>query len=98
MSWTDDLDFMDELFGLGFFGVSGFIIFIFVCVFCWCSHKNTMEHGIKMKIVDIGTCTEECVIKVKRVDDDTVVEQRTTKGKVFVNDIVTCNDTKCYKD
>lgn len=67
----------------------------------YCHHREIMNEGTQMEVVEVGTCTRrECVIKVITTDaklDDTFFE-KVTSSKVFVGDLVMCGFKTCYKD
>ena len=101
MGWTDGLS--DSNFMMPWFGIGGIILFIFVCLFTYCHHREIMSEGTQMEVVEVGSCTRrECAIKVKQTDgkleDDATLLEKVTSSKVFVGDLVMCGFKTCYKD
>lgn len=100
MGWTDGLGESDFL--MPWFGIVGFILFLAVCLFSYCHHREIMADGTKMEVVAVGTCTrKECAIKVRPMGaklEDTTTFEKTTGGKIFVGDLVMCGFETCYKD
>ena len=96
MSWTDGLNDSDTL--LPFFGFLGLVVFIIICLFTYCQHKEVIKNGTSMVVIEIGTCTsDKCVIRVKSNDAELTFE-KIIKGSVFVGDTVICSSEICYKD
>jgi len=100
MGWTDGLS--DSNFMMPWFGIGGIILFIFVCLFTYCHHREIMSEGTQMEVAAVGTCTrDECVIKVRPTDaklDDVALFEKVTSSKVFTGDLVMCGFKTCYKD
>ena len=94
MSWTDDISDSDSM--LPALGAGGVLVFIIICAIAFFSEKEATQSGFIATIVEIGSCHDaSCAIRVKHGES---VEARVTGSKVFVGDLVKCNDSRCYKD
>ena len=96
MSFFDDISDSDSM--LPMFGFTGIIIIIFIiiCAFAYCSENRAIKTGFDASVTEIGTCRDaDCLIKVNQAGK---IIERTTGSKVFVGDVLRCNESRCYKE
>lgn len=94
MSFFDDISDSDSM--LPMFGFAGFIMFIVICAFAYCSENRAIKTGFDATVKEIGTCRDaDCLLKVEHSGK---IEERSTGSKVFVGDVLRCNESRCYKE
>lgn len=100
MGWTDGLSDSDTFLPL-FGGLGVLVVFIVICLFTYCDHREIILDGTPMVVVEIGTChSDKCAVKVRSNNGskDTELLEKTTGSAVFVGDILMCGFKTCYKD